>query len=167
MSGGGADTSDGPERVAEALRACGIDAPVERFEDGTATAIEAANALGCELGQIVKTLILLADGRPTAVLVAGDRQADTAALARLLGVSRKRMKMATAEQVFELTGFRVGGVPPVGLPGEWDLIADDSLARFQQVWAAAGASDALFGTKTDELVAATGAQWATISRTRG
>ncbi len=167
MSGGGADTSDGPERVAEALQACGIDAPVERFEDGTATAIDAANALGCELGQIVKTLILLADGRPTAVLVAGDRQADTAALARLLGVSRKRMKMATAEQVFELTGFRVGGVPPVGLPGEWDLIADDSLGRFQQVWAAAGASDALFATKTDELVAATGAQWATISRTRG
>ena len=108
----------------------------------------------------MKTLILLADGRPTAVLVAGDRQADTAALARLLGVSRKRLKMASPEKVLELTGFRVGGVPPVGLPGEWDLIADDSLARFSRVWAAAGASDALFGTGTDELVAATGAQWA-------
>ena len=161
-----ADTA-GPERVAEALRACGIESPVERFADGTATAQDAANALGCELGQIVKTLILLADGRPTTVLVAGDRQADTAALARLLGVSRKRLKMATADQVFELTGYRVGGVPPVGLPGEWDLIADDSLSRFAQVWAAAGASDALFGTATDELVAATGAQWATIGKVRG
>ena len=163
----GADPRDGPEQVAEALRTCGIEAPVERFADGTATAQDAANALGCELGQIVKTLILLADGRPTAALVAGDRQADTAALARLLGVSRKRLKMATADQVFELTGFRVGGVPPVGLPGEWDLIADDSLARFPRVWAAAGAGDALFGTGTEELVAATGAQWATIGKTRG
>lgn len=159
--------ASGPERVAEALRACGIESPVERFADGTATAQDAANALGCELGQIVKTLILLADGRPTAALVAGDRQADTAALARLLGVSRKRLKMATADQVFELTGYRVGGVPAVGLPGDWDLIADDSLARFARVWAAAGASDALFGAGTDQLVAATGAQWATIGKTRG
>ena len=157
----------GPERVAEALRACGIEAPVERFADGTATAVDAANALGCELGQIVKTLILLADGRPTAVLVAGDRQADTAALARLLGVSRKRLKMASPDRVLELTGYRVGGVPPVGLPGEWDLIADDSLRRFSRVWAAAGASDALFGTGTDELAAATGAQWAAIGKARG
>ncbi len=159
--------SSGPERVAEALAACGLDSPIERFAEGTATAVDAANALGCELGQIVKTLILLADGRPTAALVAGDRQVDTAALARLLGVARKRLKMASAEQVFELSGFRVGGVPPVGLPGEWDVIADDSLTRFAQVWAAAGASDALFGVRTDELVKAAGAQLAAISRTRG
>ena len=98
--------------------------------------------------------------------MAGDRQADTAALARLLGVSRKRLKMASADRVFELTGFHVGGVPPVGLPGEWDVIADDSLQRFPQVWAAAGASYALFGATTEALLDATGAQLATISRTR-
>ena len=97
--------ADGPARVAEAMRARGLTAPIERFADGTATALDAANALGCELGQIVKTLVMLADGRPTAVLVAGDRQADTAALARLLGVSRKRLKMASAERVLELTGI--------------------------------------------------------------
>ncbi|MXY35532.1 MAG: hypothetical protein F4Y54_01955 [Dehalococcoidia bacterium] len=62
--------SDGRHRVAESLRACGIEAPIERFADGTATALDAANALGCELGQIVKTLILLADGRPPTLLVA-------------------------------------------------------------------------------------------------
>ena len=167
MSEGGTAAMDGPARVEEAMRACGLESPIERFPEGTATALEAANALGCELGQIVKTLILLADGRPTAVLVAGDRQADTAALARLLGVARKRLKMARAEQVLQLTGYRVGGVPPVGLPGDWDVIADDSLTRFSQVWAAAGASDALFGAGTDELVAAAGAQLAAISRTRG
>ena len=159
--------ADGPARVAEAMRARGLTAPIERFADGTATALDAANALGCELGQIVKTLVMLADGRPTAVLVAGDRQADTAALARLLGVSRKRLKMASAERVLELTGYRVGGVPPVGLPGEWDVIADESLMRFTQVWAAAGASDALFGAGTDELLAATGAQLATVGKVRG
>lgn len=163
----GEPTTDGPGRVAEAMRARGLTSPIERFAEGTATAMAAANALGCELGQIVKTLILLADGRPTVVLAAGDRQVDTAALARLLGVSRKRLKMASAEQVLELTGYRVGGVPPVGLPDEWDVIADDSLERFTQVWAAAGASDALFGAGRAELLAATGAQVATISRTRG
>ncbi len=159
--------ADGPARVAEAMQACGLEAPIERFADGTATALDAATALGCELGQIVKTLVMLADGRPTAVLVAGDRQADTAALARLLGVSRKRLKMASAERVLELTGYRVGGVPPVGLPGEWDVIADESLMRFTQVWAAAGASDALFGAGTDELLAATGAQLAAVGKVRG
>ena len=165
MSGARTET-DGPERVAKAMRACGLQSSIERFSEGTATAMDAANALGCELGQIVKTLILLADGRPTAVLVAGDRQADTAALARLLGVSRKRLKMATADQVLELTGFQVGGVPPVGLPGEWDVIADESLTRFTRVWAAAGASDALFGAGTGELVEAAGAQLAAVGRTR-
>lgn len=164
MSGGGGGDADGPARVAEALRARGLPAPIERFPEGTATAQDAANALGCELGQIVKTLILLADGRPTAALVAGDRQADTAALAKLLGVSRKRLKLARAERVLELTGYRVGGVPPVGLPGEWDVIADDSLLRFTRVWAAAGASDALFGAGTEELLAATGAQVAAIGK---
>lgn len=162
-----AHATDGPQRVAEAMRACGLTSPIERFAEGTATAMDAANALGCELGQIVKTLILMADGRPTVVLAAGDRQVDTAALARLLGVSRKRLKMASAEQVLELTGYRVGGVPPVGLPGEWDVIADDSLKRFTQVWAAAGASDALFAAGRDELLAAAGAQLATVGRTRG
>ena len=166
MSDNSGSGTDGPQRVEEAIRACGLTAPIERFPAGTATAIDAANALGCELGQIVKTLILLADGRPTAVLVAGDRQADTGALARLLGVSRKRLKMATADRVFELTGYRVGGVPPVGLPGEWDVIADESLTRFSRVWAAAGASDALFGAGTDELLGAAGAQLAAISKTR-
>ena len=158
---------DGPALVAEAMLARGLESRIERFPEGTATAMEAAAALGCGLGQIVKTLILLADGRPTAVLVAGDRQADTAALARLLGVSRKRLKMATAEQVFELTGYQVGGVPPVGLPGEWDIIADDSLTRFTEVWAAAGASDALFGADTGKLLEATKAQLAAVGKVRG
>ncbi len=161
-----AGDADGPQRVAEAMQALGLTSPIERFPEGTATAMDAAAALGCELGQIVKTLILLADGRPTAVLVAGDRQADTTALAQLLGVSRKRLKMARAERVLELTGFAVGGVAPVGLPGEWDVIADDSLRRFTRVWAAAGASDALFGTDTEALLAATGAQVAAISKSR-
>ena len=170
MSGGddgNGGAMDGPARVEAALRACGLTAPIERFPEGTATALDAASALGCELGQIVKTLILLADGRPTAALVAGDRQADTAALARLLGVSRKRLKLARAERVLELTGYRVGGVPPVGLPGDWDVIADDSLLRFTRVWAAAGASDALFGATTEELLSATGAQVAAIGVASG
>ena len=155
---------DRTERVAAALRAHGLAARIERFGAGTATAQAAAAAVGCQLGQIVKTLIFLADGRPTAVLVAGDRQVHTAALARLLGVSQKRLKMGAPAQVIELTGFAVGGVAPLGLPHPWDVIADESLDRFEQVWAAAGESDAVFAIRTVELLAVAGAQRAAITK---
>ena len=81
------------ERVEAALLAAGITSQVVEFDASTRTAPEAAAAVGCELGQILKTLFFLADGRPTLVLVAGDRQADTGRLAELLGVTRKKLKM--------------------------------------------------------------------------
>ncbi|HCV00728.1 MAG: hypothetical protein CL897_01075 [Dehalococcoidia bacterium] len=155
---------DGPARVAKAISICGLEASIERFDDGTSTAIDAAAALKCELGQIVKTLVLLAEKRPTAVLVPGDRQVDMAALARLLGIPRKRLKMVPLEQVLNLTGYPVGGVPPVGLPGQWDVIAEKSLMRFSKVWAAAGAIDALFCTSPEKLLEATQAQLASFGK---
>ena len=120
--------------------------------------------MGCELGQIVKTLFFLADGRPTVALVAGDRQVDTARLAEILGVGRKKLKMGTPEQVLELTGYPVGGVSPVGLETPCDIVVDESLQRFREVWAAAGAGNAVFPAETDGLVAAINGQWADIVR---
>jgi Cys-tRNA(Pro) deacylase len=152
------------ERVQAALDELGLGSRVVEFEASTETAEGAAAAVGCELGQIVKTLFFLADGRPTVVLVAGDRQADTSKLAQLIGVGRKKLKMGSPDEVLEATGFAVGGVSPVGMPARYDVVADKSLKRFAEVWAAAGTGSAVFGVETASLAEVTGAQWADITR---
>lgn len=152
------------KRVQTALDTLGLDARVVRFDSSTATAQDAADSVGCERGQIVKTLVFVADGRPTVVLAAGDRVVDTAQLAPILGVGRKKLRMATAAEVLEYTGFELGGVAPVGMTASYDTLVDDSLQRFDQVWAAAGARSAVFGVGLADLVAATRGQWATIAK---
>lgn len=147
-----------------ALEALGLPGRVVEFDASTHTAAEAAAAVGCELGQIVKTLFFLADGRPTLALVAGDRQVDTARLADLLGIGRKKLKMGMPDDVQSHTGFPVGGVSPVGLASSCDVVVDESLRRFDEVWAAAGAGNAVFPAQTQGLVAAVGGQWAGITR---
>jgi Cys-tRNA(Pro) deacylase len=152
-----------PEHVQDALEALGLPGRVRTFDEAsTHTAQEAADAVGCELGQIVKTLFFVADGRPTMALVAGDRQVDTAALAQLIGVGRKKLKMGTPEEVRAITGYEVGGVSPVGVAQPCDIVVDDSLLRFEEVWAAAGAANAVFPANTADLVRAIGGQWAAI-----
>ncbi len=152
------------DRADAALAALGLPGRVREFEASTHTAAEAASAVGCELGQIVKTLFFMADGRPTLALVAGDRQVDTARLADLLGVGRKKLKMGGPDEVLACTGYAVGGVSPVGLTAPCDIVVDDSLRRFEQVWAAAGAGNAVFPADTDAFVAAVNGQWAAITR---
>jgi Cys-tRNA(Pro) deacylase len=153
---------EAPEHVQRSLEALGLPGRVRAFDESTHTAQEAANAVGCELGQIVKTLFFMAEGRPTMALVAGDRQVDTSALAELVGVGRKKLKMGTPDEVIEITGYRVGGVAPVGWLKPCDIVVDDSLRRFDEIWAAAGASNAVFPARTEDLVKAIGGQWATI-----
>lgn len=151
-------------RVAAALREHGIAGDPLIYEQATSTAEEAAKAVGCQLGQIVKTLVFVADGRFILVLVAGDRRVDPARLAQLLGMPRKRVRMATAEEVRSATGYEVGGVPPLGLPQRFDVIIDERLRDFDTVWAAAGAHNAVFAVRVDDLVRATRGQWAAVTR---
>jgi Cys-tRNA(Pro) deacylase len=151
-------------RVRDALHTLGIEEEIIEFSESTATAAEAASAVGCELGQIVKTLFFLADGRPTVVLAAGDRQVDTARLAPLVGVGRKKLKMGTPEQVLEHTGYVLGGVSPFGMPNQYDVVVDDSLKRFERVWAAAGTPSAVVGLPTARLVEALNGQWGDVVR---
>lgn len=153
------------ERVRAALQALGMDGEVIAFEGSTATAQDAADSVGCELGQIVKTLLFMADGRPTVVLAAGDGQVDTGKLARLVGVGRKRLKMGKPDEVMVFTGFEVGGVSPVGMHQAHDVVLDQSLRRFDQVWAAAGTSSSVFESTPSELAEKLGGQWADILRT--
>ena len=135
-------------KVQERLRERGLDAEVRVLPESTRTASEAAAAVGCELGQIVKSLVFLRDGEPVMCLWAGDRQVPAAEL----GLER-----ASADQVREATGFAVGGVPPLGHDRPLVTIVDDSLSRFETVWCAAGTPNAVFEARTDELLRAVGA----------
>jgi Cys-tRNA(Pro) deacylase len=155
---------DGTARVRAAIECLGLRAEIQVFEASTATAEEAAAAAGCDLGQIVKTLVFVADGRPALVLIAGDQHADSAAIARIFGVTRKRLKMASHDEVLEATGFEVGGVSPLGLAHPCDVIVDRTLERFRTVWVAAGAHNAVVEIETASLVLAIEGQWADIAR---
>ncbi len=152
------------ERVRAALEELGLSADLKTFDESTRTAQDAANAVGCELGQIVKTLYFSAEGRPTLVLVAGDRQADTAKVAEILGIGRKKLKMGAPEEVLAHTGYPVGGVSPVGTTHPCDVIVDDSLQRFRTIWAAAGNGNTVFSADAERLVEAVNGQWANITR---
>ena len=153
-------------RVQNALRAAGVAARVRVLPVSTATAEEAARAVGCPLGAIIKSLLFLAEGQPVLVLACGDRQVDSAKLAQALGVGRKRVKMADAEAVFAHTSFRVGGVPPVGHPRELPTYADSAIDRFAEVYAAAGTANALFGISPGDLLRITDGRLADIARER-
>lgn len=152
-----------PQDVQAALDALGLDTQVEMLDASTATAPEAAAAVGAELGAIVKSLCFLVDGEPVIALVAGDKRLDSRQLAALYGVGRKRVKMADPAATAEITGYEIGGVPPVGHARPLPVVIDDTLARFAVVYAAAGSPRSLFPIGYNDLVAATGGRVAAIA----
>jgi len=150
------------DRVEQALAALGVDsAPIE-LDRSTRTAQLAADALGVPLGSIVKSLVFVTDDGPVLALVAGDRRADTTKIADACGYHSARL--ATADEVRELTGFAVGGVPPVGHPKPMPVVLDQSLSRFELLHAAAGAPQAVFPITLPELLRITGATVADIAQ---
>ncbi len=149
------------ERVQQYLKDKGLDISVVELDKSTRTAQLAAEAIGTELGSIVKSLLFLADGRPVLVLVAGDRRADTKKLARLL--KAKKVKIADADTVRAETGFAIGGVPPVGHRVSLPTIVDQSLSRFETVYAAAGSPHAVFPIAYDLLLQITAGQVADVT----
>jgi len=144
------------ERVKSYLREHGLEINVLEMDRSTRTAQLAAQAIGTELGSIVKSLVFLADGEPILVLVAGDRRADPDKLRSLLGA--RRVMIANADQVREMTGFAVGGVPPVAHDRPLRTLIDKNLSRFETVYAAAGSPRAIFPIAYKQLVALTGGQ---------
>lgn len=133
--------SDWPEpveRVARFLRDAKVEARVEEFTEGTPTAEDAARAAGCALGQIVKSLVFLCDGRPLLVMVPGDRRADSGKVTAAAGCARARI--AGAEDVIRATGFDPGGVAPFPLPAVESVFVDHALLAHDVVWVGAGSS---------------------------
>jgi len=149
------------ERVRAYLEAHELADGLFEFEKSTKTAQEAADAMGCELGQIVKSLVFVVDGQPVVALVAGDRRGDTDAIASLLGGGTARF--ADAETVRSATGYAIGGVSPFDLPDGLPLFADSSLSRFETVYPAAGTLSSMVRVQLSELLELSGARVAEIS----
>ena len=124
------------ERVSTFLRQMGVEARIEEFEAGTPTAVDAARAVGCKLGQIVKSLVFDCGGKWVVALVPGDRRADSAKIARAAGAVKA--KIASPEQVERATGFVAGAVAPFPLPGVDRVLVDRNLLSHELVWIGAG-----------------------------
>lgn len=148
-------------RVSEAATALGLDLAHAEFPEGTRTAADAAAAIGVEVGQIVKSLVFLLDGRPVMALVSGANRLDEARLAAALGGTV--VERADASVVRAATGYAIGGVPPFGHPAPLPLAIDEDLLRYAEVWAAAGTPRDVFAISPAALLEATGA---TLARLR-
>ena len=149
------------ERVRQYLKDNGLDISVVELDKSTRTAQLAAEALCTELGSIVKSLVFMADDKPALVLVAGDRRADIKKLAQVL--EAQKVEIADADTVRAKTGFAIGGVPPVGHHAPLPTIIDRSLGRFETVYAAAGAPNAVFPIAYDMLLQITAGQVADVT----
>ena len=135
------------KRVREAAARKGVTLEVRVFDESTHTAAEAAAAVDAELGQIVKSLVFVAPDRaggwvPLLCLVSGPNRVDVARLAAVSG--EPEIRRATAREARELTGFTIGGIPPIGHHRPIRAIMDPDLGRFPVVWAAAGTDTAVF-----------------------
>jgi prolyl-tRNA editing enzyme YbaK/EbsC (Cys-tRNA(Pro) deacylase) len=137
------------QRVSSFLRDAGADARIEEFSSGTPTAVDAAAAVGCTVDQIVKSLVLIAGGKPVVALVPGDRRGDPTKIARAAGASDARI--AKADEVADATGFPPGGVAPFPLPRVDTVLMERTLLRHRLVWAGAGSSSHVVGLPPAEL----------------
>lgn len=142
----------GVERFSRAARELGVDVEVRRFPEGTKTAADAARAVGCEIGQIVKSLVFMAEDGPLLALTSGPNLADTDRLAELTGA--RVVRRASPEEARDATGFAIGGTPPFGHTKDLAVLIDRDLTAFELLWAAAGAPDAVFPISPRDLVTA-------------
>ena len=145
----------GVDRFRREAEARGLTLDIRTFPEGTKTAQDAARAVGCDVGQIVKTLVFVADGSPVLALTSGANRADPEKLGALADAGEVRR--ATPEEARAATGFAIGGTPPYGHPTPLNAFLDRDLMAYEQVWAAAGAPDAVFPTTPAGLLEATGA----------
>jgi prolyl-tRNA editing enzyme YbaK/EbsC (Cys-tRNA(Pro) deacylase) len=146
------------ERFTDSARRVGVEPRIQRFPEGTKTAADAARAIGCDVAQIVKSLIFMVDGRPVIAFTSGANRVDPSKLAAVAEASEARR--ASPEEARAATGFAVGGTPPFGHPVSLPAYVDPLLLAFQEVWAAAGTPDAVFPLTPQELLRATGARTA-------
>ena len=143
------------ERVAAVRRSAAVDARIEEFPEGTPSARAAAEAVGCALSQIVKSLVLVCDGAFVLALVPGDVRADERAVAE--AVSAREVRVAKADEVRKATGFEPGGVAPFPQRAVSRVLMDRSLLAHQTVWIGAGTTSHMAALSPAELQRLSGA----------
>ena len=141
-------------RVVEAARTLGLEIVPRRFPDGTKTAADAAAAIGVELGQIEKSLIFAVDGEVVLAYVSGSNQLDEKKLA--LAAGGLKCTRVNADVVRQATGFPIGGVPPFGHSTQLRVFVDPDLLQYDEVWAAAGTWNDVFGAAPADIVRVAG-----------
>ena len=149
------------QKIQDALRALGYDYTVIEHAESTRTAQEAADRAGCELGQIVKSLIFRGktSGKPILVLTSGANRVDEKRIAAYAGEPIGR---ADADFVRAATGFAIGGVPPIGHAQKMETYLDEDFLQHQTIWAAAGTPNAIFELRTEDLQRMTGGKVARV-----
>jgi len=160
-------TADHPNvaRVRAYAQERGVELVVRRFASTTRTAEDAAREIGTEVRRIVKSLVFIADGRPLVVLCSGDNRVS---VKRLEDIRRARsVRRATADEAKAHTGFPIGGVPPFAHAQALEVIADQTLERFETVWAAAGLPDAVFEIAVGDLMRLSAGRYAAIAAIPG
>ena len=138
----------GPDRVRAALEAASLECEIRTLPDSTRTAVEAAAAVGCSVGEIAKSLVFRAGGRAVVAIMSGDNRLDPARLAAAVG---EEVRRADADFVRAATGFAIGGVPPLGHATPVDVFMDRDLFRFDEIWAAAGSPYSVFAVEPARL----------------
>jgi prolyl-tRNA editing enzyme YbaK/EbsC (Cys-tRNA(Pro) deacylase) len=151
-----AELKPAARRFLDAARAAGLDIEIVTHAQSTRTAEEAAAACGCAVGQIVKSLVFQGknSGAPILLLVSGANRVDERGVAAAIGETLKR---PDAAYVREVTGYAIGGIPPLGHATPLKTFIDRDLTRYESVWAAAGTPESVFRVAPGALVAATGA----------
>jgi prolyl-tRNA editing enzyme YbaK/EbsC (Cys-tRNA(Pro) deacylase) len=151
-----ADLKPAAQRVQDALRDKGLESQVRHMSQATRSADEAAAACGCSVGQIVKSLVFrgAVSGKPYLLLVSGANRVNQEDVARVIGEALRR---PDANEVHDITGFAIGGIPPLGHRTPLATYMDAALVDYALVWAAGGTPDAVFPIAPQRLAAAAGA----------
>lgn len=150
-------------KVQQALQALGLDLQVVELPGSTRTAVEAAQAVGCQVGQIVKSLVFKAkrSQRPILVVASGPNRVDERRVEAMIG---EPLGKADADFVRQQTGFVIGGVPPLGHVQKLQTFIDEDLLQYEEIWAAAGTPHAVFRLTPGDLVKMTGGRVAAIKQ---
>jgi prolyl-tRNA editing enzyme YbaK/EbsC (Cys-tRNA(Pro) deacylase) len=156
--------SPSAQKVQAALTAKGVALTVIELSQSTRTSAEAAQAVGCTIGQIAKSIIFRAahSDRPVLVLTSGANRVSETAVAERVG---EPLRKADADYVRTRTGFVIGGVPPVGHTERPITLIDEDLLQYAEIWAAAGTPHALFKLTPAELLRVTEGQVAQVAAT--
>ena len=140
-----------------------FEVEVHEFPEGTKTAADAAEAIGCDVAEIASSIVFEVEGEPVVVVTSGANRVSEAKLAAAMDVPDEAVSIANAEAIKAALGWSIGGVPPFCHDAEVPVLLDETLATFETVWAAAGTPEAVFPISPDEIREFAGARPADVA----